>query len=171
MSKKDSNLYIYEIKIKTDLSSWKVIHTLQGHLQYITAVDWHPESDKIISSSQDRNLLVWNYEESKKEWLPQTVNLNVKYSVLDVKWHRKLEKFVATTGTRLVSIGYYDSKIKFWTCKSSKEHRSSVTCARLDNSGLFALSGSTDMKAIITSSYIPDIDDNSNTENLPFDKV
>jgi actin related protein 2/3 complex subunit 1A/1B len=134
-------------------------------------VDWHPETNRIISSSQDRNILIWNWEASKKQWIPQYVNLKVKVSVLDVKWSAMGDKFVATTGTKLVSTGYYDSELKFWTCKSSKEHRSSVTCARFDSTGCFVLSGSTDMRAIITSSYIPSVDDSKSLTNLPFEKV
>ncbi len=134
-------------------------------------MDWHPETNRIISSSQDRNILIWNWEASKKQWIPQYVNLKVKVSVLDVKWSAMGDKFVATTGTKLVSTGYYDSELKFWTCKSSKEHRSSVTCARFDSTGCFVLSGSTDMRAIITSSYIPSVDDSKSLTNLPFEKV
>lgn len=54
-----------------------------------------------------------------------------------------------------------------------KDHKSSVTCARFDNSGLFVISGSTDLKVYISSSYIPDIDDKHTSENesIPFTKA
>lgn len=56
-------------------------------------------------------------------------------------------------------------------CKSMKDHKSSVTCARFDPSGLFIVSGATDLKAYISSSYIPEVDDAYQYENLPFTKV
>ncbi len=148
-----------------------MVSTLQGHLQYVTAVDWHPETNKIISSSQDRNLLVWNLDGVKNQWVPQLVNLKVKVSVLDVKWNKRGDKFIATTGSKLVSTGFFDDELRMWTCKSMKDHRSSVTCARLDNSGLFILSGSTDMRAIISSGCISAVDDSFTPENPPYEKV
>ncbi len=78
---------------------------------------------------------------------------------------------MASTGGKTVATGYYDPEIKMWNCSNSKSHKSSVTCARLDRSGLFVLSGSTDLKAVITSTYIEEVDGKSSKENLPFEKV
>jgi hypothetical protein len=52
-----------------------------------------------------------------------------------------------------------------------KEHKSAVTAARFDNSSLFMISGSTDLKAYISSSYLPNVDDKFEYNNLPFGKV
>jgi actin related protein 2/3 complex subunit 1A/1B len=171
LSKKDKNLYIYSIKKLSDTTSWELVYTLTGHLQYISAVDWHPQTNRIISSSHDRNILVWNLDSSKNIWNPELVFLKVKVSILDVKWSNRGDKFVATTGSRVVATGYYEKENKWWTCKIMKEHKSSVTCARFDASGLFILSGSTDLKAYISSSYMPEIDDMYLNEPKPFELV
>jgi actin related protein 2/3 complex subunit 1A/1B len=156
---------------KLEISSWELISTLTGHLQYIAAVDWHPETNRIISCSHDRNILVWNFNSSKNNWKPELVNFNVKVAILDVKWSNRGDKFVATTGSKLVATGYFHEELNMWNCKSIKEHRSSVTCARFDNSGLFILSGSTDLKAYISSSYLPEVDDSNLNQAMPFQLV
>jgi hypothetical protein len=95
----------------------------------------------------------------------------VKVSILDIKWSNRGDKFVATTGSKIVATGYYDNENKWWTCMQMKEHKSSVTCARFDASGLFILSGSTDLKAYISSSYVPGLDDKYLNEPKPFELV
>jgi len=138
---------------------------LAGHLQYISAIDWHPKTNLIISSSHDRDILVWKNQNNV--WIPDLVNFKVKVSILDVKWNEKGDKFVATTGSKCVSVGYYDDELKFWNCKSIKEHNSSVTCARFDSTGLFVLSGSTDLKSYIFSAYLPEVDGDISKYKLP----
>ena len=166
-------MYIYKIKKALDISSWELVTTLTGHLQYISAVDWHPVTNRIISSSHDRNILVWSFNSSKNVWVQELVNFKVKVSILDVKWSNRGDKFVATTGSKLVAAGYFEKEMNMWNCKAMKEHRSSVTCARFDNTGLFILSGSTDLKAYISSSYISEVDDMYLNEQMeiPFELV
>jgi WD40 repeat protein len=165
LSKKDNNLYIYDIKNQNDISTWEYKATLAGHLQYISAIDWHPKTNLIISSSHDRDILVWKNQNNV--WIPDLVNLKVKVSILDVKWNEKGDKFVATTGSKLVAVGYYANELDCWNCKSIKEHNSSVTCARFDSSGLFVISGSTDLKSYIFSAYIPEVDGDISNYKLP----
>jgi hypothetical protein len=73
--------------------------------------------------------------------------------------------------SKLLATGYYDKDSEWWTCKSIKEHISFVSCARFDNSGLFILSGSTDKKGYVSSSYIESVDQTKQFESLPFPKV
>jgi len=93
-------------------------------------------------------------------------------SVLDVKWSKRGDKFSACTGSKLVSTGYFAEETNWWTCVSMKDHKSSVICARFDHSGLFLVSGSTDLKVYISSAYLPDLDDKYSDEytNIPFTK-
>jgi hypothetical protein len=89
-----------------------------------------------------------------------------------VKWNPRGDKFLACSSSKLVATGYFEKDNGWWTCKSMKDHKSSVTCAKFDNSGLFILSGSTDKKAYISSSYIASVDDQYSYEgNLPYPKV
>jgi actin related protein 2/3 complex subunit 1A/1B len=90
---------------------------------------------------------------------------------LDVKWNKRGDKFSAATGSKLVAIGYYEADHQWWTAKLIKEHKSSVTSVKFDSLSLFVISGSTDLKAYISSAYLPQIDDNYPNENPPFPKV
>jgi WD40 repeat protein len=139
-------------------------------LQQVYSVDWHPLTNKIISGAHDRNIYIWTYNEAKNIWEPGLVNFSTKISVSEVKWSIQGDKFVACS-SRLLATGYYDNELNWWTCKSIREHLSFVSCARFDNSGLFLLSGSTDKKAYISSSYINSVDDGKEWEKLPFPKV
>jgi len=102
--------------------------------------------------------------------MPELVNLQVKLAILEVKWSQRGDKFLATTGSKLLATGYYDEETNMWSCKTMKEHRSSITTARFDGTGLFILSGSTDSNAIISSAYMPELDDKFSDESLPFPK-
>ena len=96
--------------------------------------------------------------------------LNIKVAVLDVKWGKKGNKFVAGTGSNLVCTGFWCNDSNWWQCKNMKEHKSSVTSVSLDDSGLFVISGSLDLKVFISSAYIDKIDDAENSTSV-FEKV
>ena len=139
-------------------------------MSYISAVDWHPITNRIISSSHDRTIMIWNLEEKTNVWSQEMAILNIKVAVLDVKWGKKGNKFAAGTGSKLVCTGFWCSDSKWWQCKNMKEHKSSVVSVRLDNSGLFMISGSLDLKVIISSAYIDKLDDGENC-TAAFEKV
>ena len=139
-------------------------------MQQVYSVDWHPTTNRIISGAHDRNIYIWTFNEAKNTWEAGLVNFSTKISVSEVKWNSEGDKFLACS-SRLLATGYYDSELNWWTCKSIREHLSFVTCARFDNSGLFILSGSTDKKAYISSSYIKSVDDVKKIDKLPFPKV
>ncbi len=56
-------------------------------------------------------------------------------------------------------MGYWTSNGDWWTGKPIKGHKSSVVSARIDPTSLFIISGSIDMKVMVTSCYYPEIDD------------
>jgi hypothetical protein len=114
--------------------------------------------------------MIWNLEEKTKNWSHEMAILNIKVAVLDVKWGKKGNKFVAGTGTKLVCTGFWCSDSNWWQCKNMKEHKSSVVSVCLDDSGLFVISGSLDLKVMISSAYVEKIDDGENCV-APFEKV
>jgi len=114
--------------------------------------------------------MIWNLEENTNKWNHEMAILNIKVAVLDVKWGKKGNKFAAGTGSKLVCTGFWCSDSNWWQCKNMKEHKSSVVSVCLDESGLFVISGSLDLKVIISSAYIDKIDDGENSTSV-FDKV
>lgn len=71
---------------------WKLVHTINEHLSRVLAIDWAPNTNRIVSASavrflfiqisidnllslfQDYNAYVW-VSEDKKTWKPQMVEL------------------------------------------------------------------------------------------------
>ncbi len=115
--------------------------------------------------------MIWDYDAKINAWQHEMAILNIKVAVLDAKWGKIGNKFSAGTGSKLVCTGFYCNESKWWQCKSMKDHKSSVVCVRLDSSGLFMISGSLDLKVIISSAYIDKIDDSITEFDTPLQKV
>ena len=192
LSKKDNKIYIYSIKdlLKTD--TWKLIHTLESHYQYISGLDWCPETNRILSCSYDKTTFVWDFTELKdeKKWVPSNVVWTTKLGYLCCKWNKRGDKFCEGTSAKHLLIGYYNKKTNWWMCKAIKvpkkidenaektketknkkekeetqnPHKSSVVACEIDPSSLFVLSGSTDLRVYVSSCYLPKIDDQFLTE-------
>ena len=72
----------------------KCRRTLKGHFGKITAIHWGPDSTKIISASQDGNLLLWNAVTSNKL---QAIPLKSSY-VMSVGMEQSSGNMVACGG-------------------------------------------------------------------------
>ncbi len=180
LSKKDNIIYIYSIKdlLKTD--TWKLIHTLESHYQYISGLDWCPETNRILSCSYDKTTFVWDLTD--KKWVPSNVVWTTKLGYLCCKWNKRGDKFCEGTSAKHLLIGYYNKKTNWWMCKAIKvpkkkddgaeetknkkekeetqnPHKSSVVACEIDPTSMFVLSGSTDLRVYVSSCYIPKIDD------------
>ena len=57
-------------------SGWSLQHSLSEHDKIITGLDWAPNSQKIVSVSQDRNAYVWELN-SAGTWTPTLVLLRL----------------------------------------------------------------------------------------------
>ena len=192
LSKKDNKIYIYSIKDLHKTDTWKLIHTLESHYQYISGLDWCPETNRILSCSYDKTTFVWDFTELKdeKKWVPSNVVWTTKLGYLCCKWNKRGDKFCEGTSAKHLLIGYYNKKTNWWMCKAIKvpkkidenaektketknkkekeetqnPHKSSVVACEIDPSSLFVLSGSTDLRVYVSSCYIPKIDDQFLTE-------
>jgi len=57
----------------------------------ISAIDWHPVTNAIVTCSHDRSAFVWVFEggggaASTGTWAPQLVILQHRMACMDVKW-------------------------------------------------------------------------------------
>lgn len=124
----------------------------------MSGLDWNPVTNKIISCSHDKNIYVWQYNEDSDTWLAELVIFKSKLSILGVKWDKQGQKFCGSSGGKLIVVGFYSPELGWWKGEEIRIHKSAVTCATFDPSGTFVISGSTDLKIEITSSYLKDID-------------
>jgi len=52
-------IWIYETNNSPDIAKWKKVATLTEHFDKITALDWHPKTNNLLSTSVDRGVIVW----------------------------------------------------------------------------------------------------------------
>lgn len=157
LSKKDNNIYIYQVTNINEPDKWVQLHVLKGHILYISGMDWCPATNRIVTCSYDKTALIWDYSSGK--WTASNLNATSKLCYLFVNWNSRGDKFVAGTSEKKLFMGYFSKQADWWAARNIKAHKSSVVCARIDPTSLFILSGSTDMKIIVSSCYEPSIDD------------
>lgn len=64
----------------------------------MTALDWDPNYNRILSCSEDCNAYVWNYEDGK--WIPTLVVLKIKRAALCCKWSPNGKAFAVGSSER-----------------------------------------------------------------------
>ena len=113
----------------------------------VTGIDWAPNSNRIVTCSQDKNAFVWNYDPNSNEWKPTLVHLRINRAATYVKWSPLENKFAVASGARLISVCYFGEDNDWWVSKHLKKPIVS-TILHLDwhpNNVLLAC-GSSDMK-------------------------
>ena len=157
LSKKDNIIYIYSVPNLMKTETWKLLHTLKSHYQYISGLDWCPETNRLLSCSYDKTSFVWDFIDNK--WTPSNVVVTTKLGFLCCKWNKRGDKFCEGTSAKQLLIGYFSKKSNWWMGRNIKAHKSSVVTCEIDPTSLFVLSGSTDLRIYVSSCYIPEVDD------------
>jgi len=164
LSQKDNIIYIYSVPNLMKTDTWKLLHKLKSHYQYISGLDWCPATNRILSCSYDKTTFVWDLVE--KNWTPSSVVATTKLGYLCCKWNKRGDKFCEGTSAKQLFIGYYNPETKWWMNVGIKCHKSSVVTCEIDPTSLFVISGSTDLRIYVSSCYRPEIDDKFLTEDL-----
>ncbi len=133
----------HEVHIyKKDGSSWNRIHVLKEHNGQVTGksrrsiwptqpqsihvtnaissrpfphhpgIDWAPESNRIVTCGTDRNAYVWTLKGDA--WKPTLVILRINRAARCVKWSPKENKFAVGSGSRLISVCYFEKDNDWW---------------------------------------------------------
>jgi actin related protein 2/3 complex subunit 1A/1B len=102
LSKKDSKIYIYQIKDLLKIQTWELIHTLESHSLYISSLDWNPKTNKILSCSHDKTAYVWTY--NKNQWEPSNVVASTKLGFLTCCWNKLGNKLALGTSSNMLLI-------------------------------------------------------------------
>ncbi|KAJ6250628.1 casein kinase ii subunit alpha-3 [Anaeramoeba flamelloides] len=160
LSPNNHELHIYNF----DGKEWKSEAVLKDHYQIITGIDWAPNTNRIVTCSQDRNAYV--YENIDGKWKPTLVLLRINRAATCVKWSPQENKFAVGTGAKLVSICYFDEEGDWWVSKHIKKHRSSVISVSWHPNNILLATGSTDFKCRIFSAFIKGVDDPNETQAL-----
>ncbi|CAG8703292.1 3161_t:CDS:2, partial [Acaulospora morrowiae] len=159
---------------------WSLIHTLVeasiNHDKLVTSIDWAPESNRLVTSSQDRNAYVWNLDQASGKWKPTLVLLRINRAATFVRWSPNEDKFAVASGARCIAICYFDEENDWWNSKHLKKPiRSTVLSLDWHPNNVLLAAGCADFKARVFSAYIKGVDQKPSPtpwgDKLPFNTV
>ncbi|PAV23825.1 actin ARPC3 [Pyrrhoderma noxium] len=161
-------------------AEWKTIETLAEHDKVITSIDWAPNSNRIVTASQDRNAYVWTQSPDPQTghmiWKPTLVLLRINRAATFVRWSPNEDKFAVASGARAIAICSFDPESDWWVSRQLKKPiRSTVLSVDWHPNNVLLAAGSADMKARVFSAYIKDVDTKPQPsvwgEKLPFNTL
>ncbi|KAJ3169893.1 Polycomb protein sop-2 [Geranomyces variabilis] len=163
-----------EIYQKGRNGQWELLHTLAKHDRMVTGIDWAPNTNRLVTCSQDRNAYVWDWD--GKKWEPNLCLLRINRAATFVQWSPKEDKFAVASGARLISVCYFEQENNWWVSKHIKKPiRSTITSIAWHPDNMLLAAGSTDMKARVFSAYIKGVDSPRTYplwgEKLPFNTL
>lgn len=154
---KDNNVEIYRV---LSGSRAQLFTTLKGHDKTVTAVDISPDGGKILTCSQDRNALVWEFNAALKEYKPTLVLLRINRAATACKWSPFGNKFAVGSADRVIAVCYYEEENDWWISKHLKKPlKSTITCLDWHPNNVLLVSGSTDGHVRVFSAYIKGLDE------------
>ncbi|ETW86151.1 hypothetical protein HETIRDRAFT_407878 [Heterobasidion irregulare TC 32-1] len=161
-------------------ADWTPTETLSEHDKIITSIDWAPNSNRIVTASQDRNAYVWQQspdpQTGRSVWKPTLVMLRINRAATFVRWSPLEDKFAVASGARAIAICSFDPENDWWLARQLKKPiRSTVLSVDWHPNNVLLAAGSADMKARVFSAYIKDVDKRPAPtvwgEKLPFNTL
>jgi actin related protein 2/3 complex subunit 1A/1B len=154
--------------------NFTLLHTLDEHTQRVTAIDWAPKSNCIVTCGQDRNAYVFRLEGNV--WKPTLVILRINRAATCAKWSPSENKFAIGSGSRLVSVCYFDPENDWWVSKHIKKPiRSTVLTLDWHPNNILLAVGSSDFKCRIFSTYVKEVEEKPSPttwgKKMPFNEV
>jgi actin related protein 2/3 complex subunit 1A/1B len=133
------------------------------HDSVVTAIDWAPKTNRILSCSQDRNAYVWTYENGT--WKPVLVILRINRAATQCKWSPKEDKFVVASGEKLISVCYFEKDHDWWVSKHIKKHESTVLDVAWHPNNILIASVGSDGKCQVVSGFVKGLDKKEDVAN------
>lgn len=99
-------LRVYRVKDLANFDSWDFLQEMHDHAQTISSLDW-AKDDKIISGSHDRSVFIYK-RAGDQRWDKMLVNIDIKLSILCVKWAPSAKKFALGASCNSLAIGFYN---------------------------------------------------------------
>ncbi|KAJ7636016.1 actin-related protein ARPC3 [Mycena polygramma] len=179
-------------------AAWTPTETLAEHDKLITSIDWAPNSNRIVTASQDRNAYVWQQTPDpatgKSVWKPTLVLLRINRAATHVRWSPQggqirggqwrpvsIASLSGTSATQLHRAVRSPSapsipENNWWVSKLLKKPiRSTVLSVDWHPNNVLLAAGSADMKARVFSAYIKEVDEKPAASvwgsKLPFNTI
>ncbi|RXK34770.1 hypothetical protein M231_07975 [Tremella mesenterica] len=167
----DSN----EAQIYTKVGNeWELKQTLAEHDKLITAISWAPQTNRIVTCSQDRNAYVWT--PVGDAWKPALVLLRINRAATSVKWSPREDKFAVGSGARTIAVCSFDEENNWWVSKHIKKPlRTTVLNIDWHPNNVLLAAGAADAKAYVFSAFIKGVDQKPEPtvwgDRLPFGTI
>uniref|UniRef100_A0AC35TRW3 Actin-related protein 2/3 complex subunit n=1 Tax=Rhabditophanes sp. KR3021 TaxID=114890 RepID=A0AC35TRW3_9BILA len=171
----DSTIYIVNVKNTGGVFKCDLVDKLIEHDLPITGLDWGHKTNRIVSCSQDKNAFVWTCDKNGT-WKPELVLVRINRGATCIKWAPLENKFAVGSGSKLVSICYYEKENDWWVSKQIKKPlKSTVNCISWHPNNCLIAVGSCDFKARIFSAYVKEVDEKPSPTSwgnkMPFSQV
>ncbi|KAJ3222601.1 Polycomb protein sop-2 [Clydaea vesicula] len=155
-------------------TNWEFVYNLAEHDKLVTGIDWAPNSNRIVTCSQDRNAYVWSFD--GQSWKPELVMLRINRAATCVKWSPNETKFAVGTGAKVICICSFSEADNWWGSKHLKKPlKSTILCLDWHPDNILLAAGSTDKKVRVFSAFIKGLDEPTKNavwgEKLPFEKL
>lgn len=137
---------------------------LTEHDSRVLGIDWAPNTNRLVTCSEDRNAYVWELTDGS--WKPTLVILRINRAATCVKWSPDETKFAVSSGAKCVSVCYFEEENDWWVSKHIKKHKSTVTGVAWHPNSIFLATSSSDFKARIFSALVKGVD--QRLEQSPF---
>jgi actin related protein 2/3 complex, subunit 1A/1B len=141
-----------------DMGKWEEVYRLSEHTMKISAIDWSPVSNKIVTCSHDRNAFVWTYDDETSKWKQSLVILRINRAATWCKWSPDGAKFATASGSKAVPVCHFEQENDWWISKMIKKHKSTVLCVEWNPNSQIIATGGTDFKCRVFSAYISRVD-------------
>ena len=115
---------------KSSKKYFNIFNYLQ-HLNNISALDWHPKTDLLLSASTDRGVLVWAYDAQFKGLIPGMANVKETKANIDASWNHRGDKFCVGAASGKVFIGTFSKANNFWIGQTLSKIKS-IICIQLE---------------------------------------
>jgi actin related protein 2/3 complex subunit 1A/1B len=158
VSPNSNECVIYSNCKEQDMAKWNEAYRLSEHTMTISAIDWSPTTNKIVTCSHDRNAFVWTYDDEKGDWKQSLVILRINRAATYCKWSPDGSKFATASGSKAVPVCHFEEENDWWISKMIKKHKSTVLCVDWHPNNQVIVTGSCDFKCRVFSAFVFKVD-------------
>eukprot|EP00961_Rhodomonas_salina_P288844 3903320-Rhodomonas_salina.1 len=135
--------------------AFNVVHVLAEHDQRVTSIDWAPNTNRILTCSEDRNAYVWDCDGA---WKPTLVLLRINRAATYAKWSHNEKKFAVASGQKCVAVCHYEEESNWWVSKLVEGFESTVLTVAWHSSDIVLAAGSSDGTVRLFTAAVKGVD-------------
>eukprot|EP01029_Cantina_marsupialis_P029133 TRINITY_DN779845_c0_g1_i1.p1 TRINITY_DN779845_c0_g1~~TRINITY_DN779845_c0_g1_i1.p1 ORF type:complete len:398 (-),score=110.77 TRINITY_DN779845_c0_g1_i1:77-1270(-) len=105
ISPNDNTVEIYSNCQDVDPKKWVKSFVLDDHKMVVSGIDWHPKTNKIVTCSHDRRVVIYDFNKTTQTWESSYGDGLIRRACLAVKWAPNGKKFAVATADQFIHIG------------------------------------------------------------------